>query len=158
MQKTFYYKFKKNYIWLILNVAALAGIIFCCIRHPSLTVWLETQTLVILLTVMLVLWIYKFVLRHPMAVIDDETIKIDHTNPLKWSDIASAEEKIVNCCGKKRIISLIPKDNINYKYNFLQKHNGDFTPFSIPLYGIISPEDEEEITKIVARKVGLKRL
>jgi len=42
--------------------------------------------------------------------------------------------------------------------NFLQRHNGDFTPFSIPLYEIVSPEDAAELTEIIAEKVKLTRL
>lgn len=54
-------------------------------------------------------------------------------------------------------MTLVPKDGISYRYNFLQKHNGDFTPFAIPLYGLLSPEDEKEIAEIVAEKAGKRR-
>ena len=37
-------------------------------------------------------------------------------------------------------------------------HNGDITPFSIPLYEIVSPEDAAELTEIIAEKVKLTRL
>lgn len=94
-----------------------------------------------------------------MAIITEDSIKIDHTNPLVWKDIESAEERLVKCCGKeRRVIVLLPKKDIQYKYNFLQKHNGDFTPFCLPLYGILAPEDEEKVFRIVASKVGLKAL
>lgn len=53
---------------------------------------------------------------------------------------------------------MIPKEGIDYKYNFLQKHNGEFTPFSVPLYGILSKEDEEKIVEVIAEKTFLKRL
>ena len=112
-----------------------------------------------LLILSLLIWIYKYAAKQVMAVITDDTIKIDHTNPIAWNDIEIAEERIVNCCGKKRrVIILIPKKGIDYKYNSLQKHNGDFTPFCLPLYGLITPEDEEKIFRIVANKVGLKAL
>ena len=66
---------------------------------------------------------------------------------------------MVRCCGKlRKVIVLIPHDNIDYKYNFLQRHNGEFTPFSIPLYGILSKEDEEKMVNLIARKVGLKTI
>ena len=50
-------------------------------------------------------------------------------------------------------ILLKPKENIEYRYNWLQKHNCCFGPFAIPLYGILTPEDEEEIMKLVAGKI-----
>lgn len=159
MQKTFYYHFKKNWLWLGLNLIFLGGMLSCCFKHPAFWVWWEAKTLTILLLLLLALWIYLFLMKHKMAVIDDESIKIDHNKPLKWADVAFAEERIVRCCGsKRRVIVLIPKEDLKYDYNFLQKHNGEFTPFSIPLYGILDPEDEVELTKIVALKTGLKRL
>ena len=91
-----------------------------------------------------------------MAVITDKDITIDHNAPLAWKDIAYAEETIVKCCGKNRkVLSLVARDGIDYKYNWLQNHN-PFPAFSIPLYGIISKEDEEKITKIIDKKVGIK--
>ena len=92
-------------------------------------------------------------------MITPESIKIDHCNPLNWKDIRFAEERIVHCMGMRRkVIVLVPVDNLDYKYNFLQKHNGEFTPFSIPLYGILSKDDEDKIRNIVAKKVPLKIL
>ena len=68
------------------------------------------------------------------------------------------EEKDVRCCFRNcRVLTLVPKDGISYRYNFLQKHNGDFTPFAIPMYGLLSPEDEKEIAEIVAEKAGKRR-
>lgn len=94
-----------------------------------------------------------------MALVDDESITIDHCKPLYWKDVKDAEEKIVRCCFlKRRIIVLNIKEGVDYQYNFLQKHNGAFTPFSIPLYGIIGKEDEEEIVRIISAKIPLKRL
>ena len=94
-----------------------------------------------------------------MAVITDDTIKIDHSNPIAWKDIETGEERMVKCCGKeRRVIVLLPKKGIDYKYSFLQKHNGDFTAFCLPLYGLLTPEDEEKVFRIVASKVGLKAL
>jgi hypothetical protein len=102
-------------------------------------------------------WYYKYIHPQTMAVITDESIKIDHTNPIKWKDIAYAEENDVYCCFKKhRVLALIPKENIDYRYNWLQKHN-PFPPFSIPLYGLLKKEDEEELVSLVLKKVKLKK-
>ena len=106
-----------------------------------------------------ILWGYKYLLRHRMALIDDKTITIDHCAPLKWKDIKYAEERIVRCCLLQyKIIALVPKDNIDYKYNFLQRHNGDFGAFSIPLYKVISREDADKITEIIADKTVFRRI
>lgn len=159
MNEIIYYHFKKNYTWLILNILALVALCSCLFCSLSYAFWWEFQILFGLLIFSLLLWIYKYALKQTMAIITDDTIKIDHTNPIAWNDIEIAEERIVNCCGKKRrVIVLIPKKDIDYKYNFLQKHNGEFTPFCLPLYGILTPEDEEKIFRIVAHKVGLKAL
>lgn len=155
MSEIIYYRFKKNYPWLAFNVLFLIALISCACYCKALWYWLEMQVLLGVFSVYLLIWCYIHLCKHKMAVITDEYIKIDHTNPLKWTDIASYEERTVQCCGKKRILALIPKEGIDYKYNYLQKHNGDFTPFSIPLYGILTPEDEEKVIKIVKDKVKL---
>jgi len=46
------------------------------------------------------------------------------------------------------------KEKVKYSYNWLQKHNCTFGPFAIALYGIMTPEDEKEIVKIVKSKVS----
>ena len=93
-----------------------------------------------------------------MAVVTDESITIDHNAPLKWRDIAAAEIREIYCCLQKRkILVLLPKEGIDYQYNWLQKHNAGFTAFSIPLYGILTPEDERELTEIVTDKIGLRK-
>ena len=114
-------------------------------------------TIFIVIAIHLGFWLYKYVAENEMAVITDKDIKIDHNNPIAWKDIAYAEEKTVRCCGENRkILSLVPHDGVDYKYSWLQLHNAGFTAFSIPLYGIISKEDEEKIIKIIDKKVGIK--
>ncbi len=159
MKETVFYTFPKNYWWLGFNILGLLAIISCIIKCPAWLLWWQVQTLFIVFSLSLIIWCYKYASKRTMAVYDDDTIKIDHTNPIKWKDIAFAEERMVRCCGKlRKVIVLIPHDNIDYKYNFLQRHNGEFTPFSIPLYGILSKEDEEKMVNLIARKVGLKTI
>lgn len=158
MTKTYYYHFKKLNLWLILNILLLLKMIWCWYYCPFIRFYPQTLWFFVLIGFSFVAWGYKYLIKHPVAVISDEDIKIDHCEPLAWKDIASAEERIIRCWGKKRILVLLPKQGINYKYNFLQKHNCDFTPFSLPLYGIMKPEDEKELTEIVAKKVKLKKL
>lgn len=142
-----------------LNAALIITFAWGLTRCPCLLYWYQTQILLGVLLFSILAWGYKYILKHKMAVITDQDITIDHCNPLKWQDIASAEEKIVRCGLRKyKVIVLTPKDGIDYKYNFLQKHNCGFTAFSIPLYGIISDTDAAEISQIIADKIPLTKL
>ena len=159
MKEVIYYRFKKGFwawTWLIFDIAALAVLFKCLVCYSSsLYIWQFTALLVII-SAHLGVWLYKFGADNEMAVITDKDITIDHNAPLAWKDIAYAEETLVKCCGKNRkVLSLVARDGIDYKYNWLQNHN-PFPAFSIPLYGIISKEDEEKITKIIDKKVGIK--
>lgn len=160
MNETIYYKFKKGFwcwLWLAFDVAALVCLFKCFCCTPVCGYTGQILALLIIVGAHLGVWLYKFAADNEMAVITDKDIKIDHNNPVAWKDIAYAEEKTVKCCGKMRkILSLVPHDGIDYKYSWLQLHNAGFTAFSIPLYGIISKEDEEKIIKIVEKKVGIK--
>ena len=155
--KSFYYKFNPLNIWMILNTAFIIIFTYTLFTCPYLAYWWQVWVLIGVLGFSVMTWAYKYALKHRMALIDDKSITIDHCAPLLWTDAAYAEERIVNCFGKKRrVIIIVPKPNIDYKYNFLQKHNAGFTPFSIPLYGIISDSDAEEIKKIISEKIPYK--
>lgn len=161
MKEVIFYRFKKGfsaYLWLTFDIVVIACLLIGLWNCPQCLKWWQYPLFLVLFGAHLGLWFYKYMCDNVMAVITDESIKIDHTNPIKWDDIAYAEEKIVDCCSsEKKIISLVPHDGINYKYNWLQKHNAGFTAFSIPLYGIISPQDEEKICKIIDKKLGLNK-
>lgn len=155
MQKTYYYSFPKKNLWLTVNLLLAAMIAGCAYSCPCIFFFDETAYIIGAVALSILAWIYFYLFKHKMAVVTDDYIQIDHTAPLYWKDIKTAEERDVFCCCKKRkILVLVPKDNIDYKYNFLQKHNGAFTPFSIPLYGVISSQDEEELREVVKKKVG----
>ncbi len=159
MNKTFYYRFNPLNAWLIFNCALAITFIWGLFHCPCLLYWMQTQILLGVLVFSFLAWGWKYLIKHKMAVVTDEDITIDHCAPLKWTDIKFAEEKFARCgwC-KYKIIALVPKEGIDYKYNFLQKHNGEFTAFSIPLYNIITKEDAEEIRKIIENKVTLKKM
>ncbi len=157
MIRIFYYRFKKNYVWLLLNLLALILLIGCCTRHPACWFWWQFQTLIGLFVVTLLLWGYKYLLRHPVAVADDKGIKIDHCRILPWRDIVCAEYRTVRCCFRSLpVIVLHPRKNIRYKYNFLQKRCArmDFTAFSLPLYDV-SRQTARDFAALVAEKVGV---
>lgn len=154
-----FYRFKILSGWFYLNLILTLLTVAAFVKCPTFFCWPEISALAIALVCSWLIWAYIRFAKHVMAVVTDKYIKIDHNNPLLWKDVKDAEERVVRCGLKKRkVLILNPKEDIDYKYNFLQKHNGEFTAFCIPLYGILTPEDEAEITNIVAKKVSLKRL
>ncbi len=157
--KSFYYQFNPINVWLVFNAVMTIIFGYALFKCPCLFYWWQSWVLIGVLAFSIAMWTYKYAFRHRMALIDDKTIKIDHCQPLAWKDVEYAEEKIVRCGWKKyKIISLVAKKGINYKYNFLQRHNCEFGAFSVPMYGIISDKDAKEIKKIIADKVKLKPL
>lgn len=158
-EKVFYYTFKKFGTWTVLNIVLCAMLACVLFRFPCMIFCPPTQILLVLFVVSLTGWFWRTFAKHRLAVVTDDYIKIDSCAPLYWKDVETAEEREVFCCLKKRkIIVLVPKDGTDYRYNFLQKHNGPFTPFSIPLYGIVSNADVQALSEIVEQKVGLKKL
>lgn len=155
--KNFYYHFDWLNAWFILNVVLLIMLIYIGVSCPRLFYWPQTQILAGTFIFSCLMWYFKCIHKHRMAEVTDEYIKIDHTQPLYWQDAAYAEMREIWCCLKKRkILVIVPKDGIDYQYNFLQRHNGDFTPFSIPLYGVLTADDEKELIAIIDKKVGIK--
>lgn len=152
--KVFYYKFDWLNAWFVLNAVLLIMIAHCFYCCPCLIYWWQTQVIIGTVLFSVLVWCWKYVFKHKMAVVTDDDITIDCCKPLKWKDIASAEQKDVRCWFKNyKVIVLNPKTDIKYQYNFLQKHNCGFTPFSIPLYGIVSEQDIDELKKIIKEKV-----
>ena len=122
MKKSFYYQFKK--VDSILFVLLLELIFVCFLGLACPALWV-----VFILTACV--WGYKNFVKHAGVVITDQCIKVDYSNPIEWKDLQYAEIRTVRLCGKdKKILSLIPKEGIQYKYSFLQKNNADFGPFN----------------------------
>lgn len=152
----FYYSFKKNYIWLIANITMLVLLISCTIRHPACWFWWQMQVLLSLFTLTLLMWGYKYLLKHQVAEISERGIKIDHNHLLKWNDIIAAEYRVVDCCFRKLpVISLRTPRHLRYKYNYLQRHceKIGFGAFSIPLYDM-KKEDIHKLSHIIVDQVG----
>ena len=152
----FYYSFKKNYVWLILNLLMLILLISCGIKHPACWYWWQLQVLITLFIVTLLMWGYKYMFKHQVAEISEQGIKIDHNHLLKWNDIIAAEYREVDCCLKKLpVISLRVPKHMRYKYNPLQKHceKIGFGAFSLPLYDM-EKEDIHKLSQKKKKKVG----
>ncbi len=144
-QRTYYYHFNKcdTTFWAMIMalIIAIISTYCCCFCGWGLFI------------VTVLLWGYKHI-KHKAVVITDKSVKIDHCEPLAFKDIKKAQIKTVQMgCKKYQILSLTPEDRIKYRYNWLQKHNGTFGAFAIPLYGILTPADEKEIIKIVKGKI-----
>ncbi len=149
-QKVFYYHFKPFNFWLLLNVVMTLVFGYCCARCNLL----YTAYFYILIVLMIYswgAWIFKHFFKQRLALITDEYIQIDHSQPLFWKDVVNAEEKIVKCGFKEfKLIILNAKSDIKYKYNLLQKC---VDPFSLPLYDVIKKEDAVALQNITADKV-----
>lgn len=156
--KIYYYHFKRLNLWLLFNLVLIIKAIYCIMVHPKIMMYPQSYVILGCIFVSVAAWCYKYLLRHPMALVTDEGIKIDHCEMLKWQYIASTEERVVHCGFQKmKVLVLHPKKDIDYRYNFLQKHNCGFTAFSIPLYGIITPQDEQELVALIHKKVKKQR-
>ncbi|MBR1604679.1 MAG: hypothetical protein IJ660_01060 [Alphaproteobacteria bacterium] len=157
--KIFYYHFKPFNFWLFFNILVLLFILGNCLCCPFLWHWPQTYIMLITILASWGLWIYKHCVQQILAVITDESIKIDHCQPLLWKNVISAEERIVWCGVRKlKIIIFNTREDMDYRYNFLQKHNGGFTPFSIPLYDVVPTSDAEQIKAEIIKRVPLKNL
>lgn len=154
MNKVYYYNFKRFNLWLIFNILLVAKVIYCIKKCPIVFAYPQSYLILGCIFVSIAVWCYKYLMKHPLAYVNDKGIKIDHCNPLDWADIESTEEKVVHCgFSKMPVLILHPKKGIDYKYNFLQKHNSGFTAFSIPLYDVISDKDREELVNLIKQKV-----
>ncbi|MBR6356426.1 MAG: hypothetical protein IKR92_06200 [Alphaproteobacteria bacterium] len=157
-KKIYYYNFKPLNAWLVFNVIITLLIGSCLFCGSNIWYYPQVPVLIGVVIFSWIMWWYKYIHPQIMAVITDESIKIDHNNPLKWKDIAYAEECEVYCFFKPhKVIALVPHDGIDYKYNWMQKNN-PFPAFSIPLYNLLSPQDEAELTALIDKKIGLKKL
>lgn len=152
--KVFYYHFDKVNSWLVLNAVLSIVLVHCLYKCPCLWYWWQTQVLGGVAIVSWLLWGYKYLLKHKLAVFDKDTVTIDHCRPLLWKDVESVEKKEVRCWFKKYPVLVFNlKQGADYQYNFLQRHNCGFTPFSLPLYNIVKPEDIEQMKELIKQKV-----
>ncbi|MBE6467798.1 MAG: hypothetical protein E7004_04315 [Alphaproteobacteria bacterium] len=157
LPQVFYYRFKTNYVWLILTLLLLWSVLSLLDCVPKFIYWWEFWGMLGSCVYSLALWAFKYLKKHKMAVIDDKYIKIDHCRPLPWRLVACAEMKTAHCCFKKLpIIAIRTKKPIKYKFNPLQRlcAKSDFTAFSIALYAL-SEDDAKKITEIIAQKTIL---
>lgn len=155
-EKAFYYD-RRCLVALAVLYGVLACLVFMvskcllykgfCFGAFSFAVLAITQVLTLLAfggAVLLMIFVPK------AAVVNAESIKIDHNAALKWADVTEAEEKYTSFLFRRPIMVFHLKEGAKYKLKFMQKlcrHNV-FTPFSLPLYAM-RPEDVMRIRELV---------
>ncbi len=148
--QVFYYSRRKMGFYLLFNLGLLAlAILFTWAifpyYQPIYYFALITCTLSILGS------LFVFLVRLPLAVIDDEGIKIDHDQPLKWSQVKEVEHVEIHYFGAHRaILKITPKRLSNYRRNLMQviTMHSEFGAFSIPLYAM-SDKKAKQIEKLI---------
>ncbi len=149
-KKIFYYSRRKLGIYLLFNLGLLAlAILFTWSIFPDYKpvyyFALTTCSLSILSS------LFVFLVRLPLAVITDESIKIDHNQPLKWSQIKSVETISLKYFGFERsILRITPQRISHYRMSLMQRIscNSQFGSFSIPLYAM-SDDKATQIEKLI---------
>lgn len=158
--QTFYYE--RRQIAALTFVYAVAACLLYQLTNKILTTGLALnyalclwQIIVMSLTLAaLASVVFVLIFPQPLAITDDEGIKIDHNPKLLWQDIDEASERLSSSVLCRPFIALIIKDESKYKLTFMQRlcrHN-IFTPFSIPLYAM-APADAAKITALIKKKV-----
>ena len=149
-KQTFYYSRHKLGMYLLFNLGLLAlAVLFTWSIFPDYKpvyyFALGTCSLSILSA------LFVFLIRLPLAVIDADGIKIDHNQPLKWTQIKSVEPLTLKCFGLERpILRITPQKIDNYHMTLMQKiaGNSQFGSFSIPLYAM-NDDKAQKIAKLI---------
>lgn len=148
--QTFYYSRYKLGLYLLFNLGLLAlAIIFTWSIFPN---YQPIYYFALITSILSILGsLYVFLVRQPLAVITSQYIKIDHNNPLKWSQIKNVELTSFGHFGFSRtILKITPKKLRNYKMSIMQKitSSSKIGAFSIPLYAM-TEEQAEAIEKTI---------
>ncbi len=148
--QTFYYSRRKLGLYLLFNLGLLAlAILFTWSVFPDYQPVYYFALITCCISILSSLFV--FLIRMPLAVIDAEGIKIDHNQPLKWSQIKSVERDVSNYLGfEKPFLRIVPQKIGAYKMSFMQRlvGNSQFGAFSIPLYAM-SDKNAKQIEKLI---------
>lgn len=159
LMQTFYYSRRKLGLYLLFNCGLLLlALLFTWMIFPDYTP--VYRFAIAACTISAISALLALLIRHPLAVITPESIRIDFCQPLKWKDIAAARKITIAkyYLGKREykrnIIIFDVPDLSKYKLNFMQKlsKNSEFSAFSIPLYAM---DDKEagKIEKLIRRQI-----
>ena len=136
--KTFYYSRHKLGLYLLFNFGLLAlTILFTWSIFPDYKPIYFFAITTCCLSVLSSLFV--FLIRMPLAKINDQGLKIDCNNLLPWSNIDIVEHLVLKgCFSDRHILKITPKNLSDYKMSFMQKIAGKsiYGAFSIPLYAM----------------------
>lgn len=148
--QVFYYSRRKMGFYLLFNLGLLAlAILFTWAIFPYYQPIYYFALITCSLSILGSLFV--FLVRLPLAVIDEEGIKIDHDQPLKWSQVKEVEHVEIHYLGARRaILKITPKKLSNYRRNLMQviTMHSEFGAFSVPLYAM-SDNKAKQIEKLI---------
>ena len=159
MTKKFYYNRAKLRNWLFISFLMFIVVLQCSADSFILEVWFNEVKFLTLCFFIGMLYVY---LRpQTLAQIDNEGIKIDRNEKLKWSDVAKVEVIHPKNYGGRHFIRFKLKKSAHYKLRWMQKMSAQtkYGAFSIPLYAMTSKDAvqiEKEIMKHMSVSSKLK--
>ena len=149
-EQTFYYSRRKLGIYLLFNLGLLAlAILFTWSVFPNYQPIYYFA--LITCTLSIISSLFVFLVRLPLAIINEKGIKIDHNQPLKWSQIKSVEKVNLKFFNFDRpLLRITPQRIEHYHKTFMQYIAGNtkFGSFSIPLYAM-SSKNASQIEKLI---------
>ena len=99
-----------------------------------------------------------FFARFAVVSITDEALKIDHNQPLKWSQIQKIEKITTGeWYYAKDFLKITPINIKGYKMTFMQKlsEKSPFGAFSVPLYAM-NKKDAKKVEKLIKMHLSQK--
>lgn len=147
----FYYDRRKLRLLFLANLAGLALVIV--FGHALFAPFLPAGLFAVLLcfcSLLAAAYVYFF--PQKLAIVTDEDIRLDRCHPLKWKNIAAAEETAIGPF-RRRIIILKPTADFGCRLTFMQHvcRHLRFTAFSVPLYAM-TDRDGQKIKEIIAER------
>lgn len=138
----FHYSRRKLFLYLLFNLSLLGlALFFTWLIFPSYAFVYEFALAACVLSVLSVIAV--IFIRHPLAVVTPEAIRIDFCCPLYFKDVEAVKKVVVGRGFWKKPILIFEINNFSsYKLNFMQRliKNSEFSAFSIPLYAMETKE------------------
>ena len=156
-KQAFYYSRRKLGMYLLFNLGLLAlAILFTWSIFPDYPpvyyFALTTCSLSILSS------LFVFLVPLPLALIDNQSIKIDRNQPLLWSQIKKVEKVELRHLGfSRQILRITPQKIDDYHMGIMQKIVGhsQYGSFSIPLYAM-QDDAAKKIEKLIREHLSNK--
>ena len=154
-KQIFYYSRRKLGYYLLYNLGLLAlALLFTWSIFPKYEPVYYFALITCCISILSAL--LAFLIRFAVITITDEGIKIDHNQPLKWSQIKKVEKTSTDdCFFAKEFLKITPQKIADYKMSFTQKisKHTHFGAFSIPLYAM-DEKDAQKIEKLIKEHIS----